>query len=131
MRSWLVSSTLIVVGVIHLLPGIGLLGSARLTALYGLPFDDPDLVVLMRHRAVLFALLGALLVIAAFRPSLQPAAFVAGFVSVASFMLLAWAEGPVNAALARVVRVDIAALACLVVGAWAAYGPGSPTDAAR
>ena len=129
-RAWIVASTLIIVGVIHLLPAVGMVGGARLTALYGMPFDDIDLAVLMRHRAVLFALLGALLVIAAFRPSLQAAAFVAGFVSVVSFLLLAWLEGPVNGVLARVVRVDIAALACLVVGAWAAYGPGSSDAAA-
>lgn len=116
---------LIVVGAIHLLPGIGALGGPRLTTLYGLPFDSPDIVVLMRHRAVLFALLGALLVIAAFRPSLQPAAFAAGFVSVISFLLLAWTEGPVNAALMRVVKADVAALACLAIGAWAACAPGS------
>ena len=37
---YLVTATLIVVGVIHLLPLSGVLGSARLTSLYGLDFNE-------------------------------------------------------------------------------------------
>lgn len=54
----LVSTMLVVVAVIHLLPLSGWFGPERLTALYGLPFDEPNLAILMRHRAVLFGLLG-------------------------------------------------------------------------
>lgn len=118
----LVSAMLIVVAVIHLLPLAGVLGPARLGALYGIPFDEPNLAILMRHRAVLFGLLGAFLLLAAFRPPLQAAAFVAGFVSVASFLYLAWSVGSYNDQLARVFVADVVALACLAVGfaAWAA-----------
>ena len=68
---YLVSGSLVLAGVIHLLPLSGLLGAERLAALYGLDFSEPNLSILMRHRAVLFGLLGAFLVFAAFRPSLQ------------------------------------------------------------
>jgi hypothetical protein len=100
----------------------GVLGAARLTALYGLPFDDPTLALLMRHRAVLFGLLGAFLSYAAFRPALQPLAFGAGFASVLSFLWLAWATPGYNAALARVVTADLVALAALLIGTVAAVG---------
>lgn len=115
----LVTACLLIAGLIHLLPLPGVLGADRLAALYGLsgrPFDDPNLVILMRHRAVLFGLLGAFLVFAAFRPALQGIAFVAGFVSVLSFLWLAWSVGGHNAQVGRVVTADIVALACLVVG---------------
>ena len=112
----LVSAMLVVVGVIHLLPLSGVLGSERLAALYGLSFDEPNLAILMRHRAVLFGLLGLFLCFAAFRPAWQTIAFVAGFVSVISFLWLAWAVGGYNASLARVVVADVVALACLVIG---------------
>lgn len=111
-----VSLMLVVVGVIHLLPLSGVLGAERLTSLYGLPFHDPNLAVLMRHRAVLFALLGAFLLASAFRPSWQPMAFAAGGISVVSFLWLAASTGDYNAEIARVVWIDVAALVCLVIG---------------
>lgn len=115
----LVTACLLIVGVIHLLPLSGVLGAERLAALYGLPqstFDDPNLAILMRHRAVLFGLLGGFLLMAAFRPDWQAIALAMGLVSVLSFLWLAWVEGPHNAQLGRVVTADLVALACLVVG---------------
>jgi hypothetical protein len=113
----LVAAMLAVVAVIHLLPAVGVLGVARLEALYGIPVQDPNLAILMRHRAVLFALLGVFLLVAAVRPAWQPAALVAGFVSVLSFLALAKTVGGTNAQLQRVFAADVVALACLVVGA--------------
>ena len=115
----LVSAMLVVVGVIHLLPLSGVLGSERLAALYGLSFNEPSLAILMRHRAVLFGLLGLFLCFAAFRPAWQTIAFVAGFVSVVSFLWLARSTGGYNALVARVVVADIVALVCLIIGAGA------------
>jgi len=115
--TYLVGATLVVVGIIHLLPLVGVVGADRLAALYGVAIPGPDLAILMRHRAVLFGLLGAFLVYAAFVPDVRSAAFVAGFVSVVSFLVLAWGEGDYNAEVGRVVMVDLVALACLVVGA--------------
>lgn len=116
----LVTAMLVVVAIIHLLPLSGVLGVERLTALYGLEFADPNLAILMRHRAVLFGLLGGFLLMAAFRPAWQPTAFVAGFASVASFLWLAWSTGGYNPLVTRVFVADIVALVCLVV-AVAAY----------
>ncbi len=110
---YFVSAMLVVAGVIHLLPLGGVLGAERLASLYGVAIDDTNLLILMRHRAVLFGLLGALLVIAAFRPSLQPVAIAAGFVSAASFLLIALSGGDYNAALAQVVTADVVVLACI------------------
>ena len=104
-----------VVGVIHLLPLSGVLGAERLAALYGLAFDDPNLQIMMRHRAVLFGMLGAFLLLAAFRVDLRALAMGAGFASTVSFLWLAWSVGGYNAAIGRVVAVDVLALACLIV----------------
>ena len=112
----LVSAMLVVGGVIHLLPLSGVLGSERLAVLYGLSFNEPNLAILMRHRAVLFGLLGLFLCFAAFRPAWQTIAFVAGFISVVSFLWLARSVGGYNASVARVVVADVVALACLVIG---------------
>jgi hypothetical protein len=70
----------------------------------------------MRQRAVLSGLLGAFFLYAAVQPSIQLLAFVAGFISVCSFIALAKAAGGYNAAIARVVAADLVAAVCLVVG---------------
>ena len=109
----------LVVGVIHLLPLVGVLGGERLAQLYGIDASEPNLALLLRHRAVLFGLLGALCVAEAFRPALRGLALVAGWISVASFLALA-AGTPLNAQVARVVTADWVALGALVVAtlAW-------------
>ena len=112
-----VPALLIVIGLIHLLPLPGVLGSERLAALYGLGFNEPNLALLMRHRAVLFGLLGAFLLYAAFQPALHTMALVGAAVSVLSFLWLAWQEGGINAPVRRVVIADIVALVCVVVAA--------------
>ena len=117
----LVCLCLLVVGLIHLLPLPGLFGGAQLAALYGLAFDDPNLLILMRHRALLFGVLGLFCVVAAFRPDLQAAALVAAWISVVGFLLLAWSTGGYNAQIARVVIADFVALAALVAGSLALY----------
>jgi hypothetical protein len=121
---YVVSAALLVAAIIHLIPLQGVLGSDRLVSLYGaLPFDEPNLAILMRHRAVLFGLLGAFLLLAAFRPGLQTLGFIAGFVSVISYMWLIWSVGGHNALLARVFAVDVFALICLAAGAAAHAWP--------
>ncbi|MFG0381876.1 phosphopantetheine adenylyltransferase [Pseudomonas sp. zbq_18] len=113
--SKLIGALLLVAGIIHLLPLIGVLGGDRLNALYGLALDEPNLQILMRHRAVLFGLLGALLVAAAFVPGLRGLALLGGLISVVSFLLLAWSAPLYNEALRRVVVADWVALACLLL----------------
>lgn len=113
---------LLVAGIIHIIPLMGLLGAARLQSLYGLPFNDPSLQVLMRHRAVLFGMLGVLLVMGAFMPPLRLLALVAGFVSVFAFLALAAITPGTNEGILKVVRADYIALAGLLLSAGAHIG---------
>lgn len=113
---YLVSAMLVIVAIIHLLPLVGVIGSERLTSLYGLDFSEPNLLILMRHRAVLFGMLGGFFLFAAYRPAWQRVAFVAGFVSVVSFLGLALSVGGYNAHVALVVTADVVALGCLAIG---------------
>src|SRR5262245_23607459 len=99
-----VQAVLWITAVFHLLPVAGVLGPQRLLALYGLPFDQPLVLLLMRHRAVLFGAVAVLLIGAARLPMaddaaakagwtaghLQVAAMAVALVSTASFVALAW-----------------------------------------
>lgn len=104
-------------GVIHLLPLPGALGAGRLERLYGVAVGDPNVSILLQHRAILFGLLGALLIVAAFRTELRTAALIAGLVSTISFLVVAWTVGGYNPQVARVVTADIVAVALLLVAA--------------
>lgn len=113
---YVVPASLIVVGVIHLIPLSGALGVGRLNSLYGINIADPDVSILMRHRAVLFGLLGMFCIYAAIKPPLQFIALTAGAVSVGSFLYLAYATGGYNEELRRVFVADLVAAALLAIG---------------
>ena len=113
------SFAVLAAGVIHLLPLAGVVGAERIAVLYGVDLVDGNLAVLMRHRAVLFGLLGSLLVAAAFRPGLMPLAIFGGSTSAASFLILALLEGDLNEAMQRVLLADVVALVCLGIAALA------------
>ena len=113
---YLIPATLLVAAIIHLLPVSGVLGAEQLQRLYGLPLAEPNLVLLMRHRAVLFGLLGAFLLIAAFQPTLRTLAFAFGLVSVVSFFLLVPEGAARTPQIARVVAADWVAFGALVLG---------------
>ncbi|MDX2004366.1 MAG: hypothetical protein SFU83_03735 [Meiothermus sp.] len=114
--NYLVSTMLLALAFIHLLPLVGVLGGEPLSRLYGLRFEEPNLSILMRHRAVLFGLLGAFLALSAFQPSMYAIGLIAAFVSVASFVLLAQLEGGYNSHIRTVLWVDLAGLACVAIG---------------
>jgi uncharacterized BrkB/YihY/UPF0761 family membrane protein len=115
MKNKLITIFLLLMALIHLLPVSGLLGIDQLHRLYGVSINGPDMEILMRHRAVLFGLLGVFFVYAAFKPALQPLAFVAALVSMASFVLLAYSVGGYNAAIQRVVLADGVAAVCWLI----------------
>jgi hypothetical protein len=109
-----ITTVLVFVGMLHLLPLAGVAGAARLRRLYGVELHEQQLELLLRHRAVLFGLLGSFMLWAAVDPALQRPALWAGLVSVASFLWLARRAAPLDAPLARVARVDGLALPLLL-----------------
>ena len=117
---WLVPAMLVLVALIHLPPLLGVFGVARMELAYGVQIADPNLAVLMRHRAVLFGLVGALMLAAVFLPPLRASALLVSLLSAGSFVLLAWSSTGLNANLGRVAMVDVAAVLFSLVGlvAW-------------
>lgn len=112
-----IALALVIAGAIHLMPLPGVLGAAWLARLYAVDAGDAGLVLLLRHRAVLFGLLGALLVGAAWLPQWRALAIGAGLVSTVAFLALSGDPRALSAALVKVWRADVAALACLIAAA--------------
>ena len=105
---------LLVAGVINIYPLIGVVSADQLVSLYGVPLENNDLILLMRHRAVLFGLLGSFIIYSAFNRSIQTLACIAGLVSMITFVLLAYASGNFGADLNKAVIADIAGSVALL-----------------
>jgi hypothetical protein len=118
---WIAKAGLLISGAIHVLPVAGVTGAERLSKLYGIELTDPNLIILMRHRAVLFGVLGALMIVAAFAPHLRFTAIFAGLVSAASFLIIAYLQGGYGSAIRTVVLMDWIAVAALIAAALAVF----------
>lgn len=112
----LIITCLAIAAVVQLIPLVGLRGAPQLQKLYGVEFTDPQLVLLMRHRAVLLALVGVALIAAIFVPEWRAPAIGLGLLSKISFLVIVAISKP-NAAIARVAKVDAVTAVLLVVAA--------------
>jgi hypothetical protein len=84
-----IQGALIVAGIIHFLPVMRVIGCRTTHMMYRIPFSDPNLIIVMRHRAVMLGLLGGLVLYAAFRAGMHHIAIAPGTVSLASIIGLA------------------------------------------
>lgn len=100
-----------VVGLVNLVPVVGVRSARTLAAMYRIELrdDDVDLAILLRHRAVMLGLVGGFMTFAAFAPALQPAAIALGFASMLSFVALARTTPRPNRAIAKVAAIDVGA----------------------
>ena len=103
----------LVAAAINLAPVLGAFAPERMSALYGVELAHPNLQILMRHRAVLFGLVGGLLAVAAFHPPLRSVGYAVGFASMLSFLLVAWQVGGYSAEIHRVILVDVVGISAL------------------
>ena len=102
-----ISIILVLVGLMNFYPVIGVLSADTLRNLYGVIILDNDLLILMRHRAILFGILGIFIVISAFRPNLQPSAIVVGLISMMAFIGLALGTGELGEPIQKVMIADL------------------------
>jgi hypothetical protein len=114
MKTKLTTALYLIVGLINFAPLMGVLGAGRLRRLYEIDVLSPDLLLLLQHRAVLFGIVGGLLLVAAARKSLRPVAATAGMISMVSYILILLSGEPVNAALIRIAYADAVAILLLV-----------------
>lgn len=108
----------VLAGLVNLYPVIGVLGPDNLKSLYGMTVKNADMLLLLRHRAVFFGLIGGLLLFAAFRPAWRRIALIFGLASMLTFLLLAWPLGDHGKAIRQVFWVDVLAVIVLIAGAW-------------
>ena len=112
-----ITGMLLGVGLLNLYPLVGVIGASWLQRLYGITItpDQHDLLLLLRHRAVLFGILGAFIVFAAFQVALQRLAIIAGLLSMVTYVVLSVLERHGNDALRKVMLADVVASVVLLV----------------
>ena len=104
---------------INLVPGGIAFAPERAVDLYGIaPLSDQAMLVLIKHRALLLAIVGVLLAVAAFVRSWRVPAAVAGFLSMGSFIALYVMVPHALPKLARVAFIDAVAMVLLAIGFW-------------
>lgn len=114
MIGWIVTGLLLLVGVLNLTPAIVFFAPERSLTLYAIELSEPNLSIVMRHRAVLLGLLGAALIYGAFRKEFLVPAIIAALIGKAAFLFLVYSSAAANAELGRVALFDIAAIVVLL-----------------
>ena len=107
-----------VVGAIHLMPIAPIFIPETLSRLYGIAPADSALLILMRHRALLLAIVGLLCLWASWAPSVRPAALLAAAINVLGFLGFYALYGNPAGALRNIAIADLIALPPLAYAAW-------------
>ncbi|MEV6557208.1 hypothetical protein AB0M22_15930 [Nocardia sp. NPDC051756] len=118
---YVAQAALVLIGVIHIVPGIVACAPGRAVAVYGTELGNRDQELLLRHRALLLALVGIGLIAGAFIAPVRVAAIIAAAISMTSFLALALTIGfgELNGKTKRVAWVDVVALIALAASALA------------
>lgn len=118
-RQSFVTVLYLVVAAVNLVPGGIAFAPERAAELYGVAFDGDAMTLLMRHRALLLAIVGVLLAVAAFVRRWRAPATVAGLLSMGMFVLLYVMSPEAMPKLAKVAFIDAVAMVLLVIAYWA------------
>lgn len=101
-------------GIVNVLPVLIAFFPQKIPASYGLEVDGPDMELLLRHRAVLFGIVGGYMIVSAMVGDFYSSATLMGMISMLSFILLyVIIPGEINSALKKVMKIDIWAAAVL------------------
>lgn len=106
---------LVLVGLINLIPVLGVFSASQMAQTYAIDIDTTDLELLMRHRALMFGIIGGFVLVAVIKPSYRPPAMIMAGVSMSGFMVLTLMLSGINDALYKIFWADVLGLGCLLV----------------
>ena len=105
-------------GIINFLPLAGIVSASALEKAYGITIADSNLEVLLRHRALLFGIVGGFVLFSVIRPVFQTVALVLAGISMFGFVVVALTVGGYNDELSRILLVDLVGLLFLTIAAF-------------
>ena len=109
--------TLFIAGLINFVPFFIVFFPEKMTSSYGINIPNADFELLLRHRAVLFGIIGGLLLYSALTRKYYDLATLIGLISMVSFLLLFFRiDGKINDSLTTVMKIDVFAIIQLLIG---------------
>ncbi len=114
MTGWIVTGLVVLVGVLNLTPAIVFFAPEHSLSLYAIELGEPNLSIVMRHRAVLLGLLGLALIYGVLKKEILVPVIVAALIGKAAFLFLVYTSTGANAEIGRVALFDIGAIAMLL-----------------
>lgn len=107
---------LFLAGLINVLPAILSVLPARIPKSYGINMEGPSMELLLRHRAIFFAMIGGLMIYSALSKNYYELSTLLGLISMLSFVLLYFLiSGEISKELSQVMKVDVLASLFLLV----------------
>lgn len=108
---------LLITGVINLLPSVLAFIPSKISNSYGIELPDVNYELLLRHRAVLFGLVGGIMIYAAITSKYYVLATTIGLISMVSFVVLyQLTNGSISTELNKVMRIDLVGIGILLIG---------------
>lgn len=108
--------TLLISGAINIFPSALVFLPERISDSYGIKLQNPDFELLLRHRAVLFGIIGGLMIYSALTKKYYSISVIVGLISMLSFVILYFSLNGINDELTKVMKFDIAAIVILIIG---------------
>jgi len=108
---------LFIAGIINVLPSILAFLPNKISASYGIEIPDSNHELLLRHRAILFGIIGGLMIYSAISKKHYSMAVLIGLISMVSFIILSkLTNGAINSELHKVMKIDIIGIIILLIG---------------
>lgn len=109
--------TLFIAGVINLLPSVLAFLPDKISKSYGIEIPNENYELLLRHRAILFGIIGGLMIYSAVAKKHYEVSTVIGLISMISFIVLFFQiGGDINSELKKVMSIDIVGTVILCIG---------------
>ena len=108
---------LFISGIVNILPFFLTFLPEKISKSYGIQVLDMNYELLLRHRAVLFGIIGGILIFSSLTKKYYDLSTMVGLVSMVSFIILYFLIGNINMELKKIMLIDVVASLTLFVGA--------------
>ncbi len=108
---------LFIVGLINIAPSVLAFLPNKISESYGIEIPNQNYELLLRHRAVLFGIIGGLIIYSSISKKNYSMAVCIGLISMVSFViLLILSNGEINSELNKVMKIDVIGIFILLIG---------------